>query len=424
VAIILLKNLVFSMNKSFKNFIIIFLFGISSGLPISLILSTIKPLLVDKGFDLKTIGLFSLVSIPYSLKFIISPFIDSKALPILTRIFGQRKSWIIFSQALLAIFISSFGIIQISNSLFFIACFAILIAIASATQDIVIDAYRIEITSAENQGLAASFYVYGYRLGMLISGALALALAEKISWQAVYILMAVFMCCCFITTLVANESRKNWQPKKYKFAQWYRNFIIEPFVDFSRHNNWLLILIFIILFKLTDIFAGNLTLPFLMEIGFTKIEIATITKTFGLFATLFGVLIGGILVKKIGLIKSLWIAIFMQAVSNLAFSYLALKGKDNGLLYLVIFIENSSGGIGDSVFVAYLSSLCNIAFSATQYSLLSSLASFSRSFLAASAGIFAQSLGWFGFFIFSTILALPCFILLFIITFNKNLKKT
>ncbi len=411
------------MNKSFRNFIIIFFFGISSGLPISLILSTLKSLLVDKGFDLKTIGFFSLVSIPYSLKFFVSPFIDSKSLPILTKIFGQRKSWIIFSQALLVIFIATLSIVQVSASLFWIAFFAIFIAIASATQDIVIDAYRIEIINKENQGLASSFYVYGYRLGMLISGALALALAEKISWQTVYILMAIFMSCCFITTLIAKESRQNWQPKKYNFSQWYKNYIIEPFVDFSKHRNWLVILFFIILFKLTDIFAGNLTLPFLMDIGFTKIEIATITKTFGLFATLFGVLIGGILVKKIGLIKSLWLAILMQSISNLAFSYLAIEGKNNGLLYWVIFIENSSGGIGDSVFVAYLSSLCNVAFSATQYSLLSSLASFSRSFLSASSGIFAQSLGWFGFFIFSTILALPCIALLFIITFNKNFKK-
>ncbi len=411
------------MNKSFKNFIIIFFFGISSGLPISLILSTLKPLLVDKGFDLKTIGFFSLVSIPYSLKFFVSPFIDSKPLPILTKIFGQRKSWIIFSQFLLVIFITSMGFAQITSSLTLIAFFAVLIGIASATQDIVIDAYRIEITSLENQGLASSFYVYGYRVGMLISGALALALAEKISWQAVYILMGFFMSCCFVTTLIANESRKNWQPKKYKFREWCKNFVLEPFRDFAKHKNWLLILIFIILFKLTDIFAGNLTLPFLMEVGFSKIEIATITKTFGLFATLFGVLIGGILVKKIGIFKSLWIAIIMQGISNLAFSYLALEGKNINLLYLVIFIENSSGGIGDSVFVAYLSSLCNVAFSATQYSLLSSLASFSRSFLSASAGIFAESLGWFGFFIFSTILAVPCIILLFIITFNKKFSK-
>ena len=411
------------MKKSFKNFIIIFFFGISSGLPISLILSTLKPLLVDQGFDLKTIGFFSLVSIPYSLKFFVSPFIDSKSLGILTKIFGQRKSWIILSQILLVIFIASLGMVQITQSLQLIAIFAVLIGIASATQDIVIDAYRIEITSVQNQGLASSFYVYGYRLGMLISGALALALSEKISWQAVYILMAIFMSCCFITTLVANESRENWQPKKYKFFEWFKNFVIEPFHDFTRHNNWLLILIFIVLFKLTDIFAGNLTLPFLMEVGFSKIEIAGITKTFGLFATLFGVLIGGILVKKIGIIKSLWIAIIMQGVSNLAFSYLALEGRNTDLLYLVIFIENSSGGIGDSVFVAYLSSLCNVTFSATQYSLLSSLASFSRSFLSASAGIFAESLGWFGFFIFSTILAIPCIILLFIITFNQNLKK-
>ena len=411
------------MPKYFKNFTIIFFFGISSGLPISLILSTLKSLLVDKGFDLKTIGFFSLVALPYSLKFFVSPIIDSKAIPLLTKKFGQRKSWIILSQFFLVIFIFGLGVVQVSNSLFLIATLAMLIGIASATQDIVIDAYRIELIKKESQGLASSFYVYGYRVGMLISGALALALADFMEWHSVYILMALFMSANFLVSFVADESRKNWHSKKYNFHQWFQGFVIEPFIDFTRHNNWLLILFFIILFKLTDIFAGNLTLPFLMEIGFSKVEIATIIKTFGLFATLFGVLIGGILVKKIGLIKSLWIAIIMQAISNLAFAYLALKGNDAKLLYLVVFIENSSGGIGDSVFVAYLSSLCNIAFSATQYALLSSLASFSRSFLSASGGIFAQQLGWFSFFVFSTFLAIPCVLLLFFITFNKNLNK-
>lgn len=408
------------MSRSIKKFTTIFFFGISSGLPISLVLSTLKVMLVDNGFDLKTIGFFSLVSIPYSFKFLISPFIDSLPIPFLTKKIGHRKSWIIISQLFLTIFIFLLGIVQITNSIMLIALFSILVAISSASQDIVIDAYRIELIKTQDQGLASSYYVYGYRLGMLISGALALAMSEFFSWQIIYGMMSLIMIIFMSITVIAEESRINWRSKNQNLSIWIKNFIIEPFIDFSKKDKWFLILIFIILFKLTDIFAGNLTMPFLIEIGYSKIEIATILKTFGLFATLLGVLVGGYIVKKLGLKKSIWLAISLQGLSNLLFSIIAIHGKDNNLLYLVIFFENSSGGIGDSVFIAYLSSLCNVVFSATQYSLLSSLASFSRSFLSSSAGIFAESLGWFKFFVLSSLLIVPSIILLFFIRIKKE----
>ncbi|OFW80536.1 MAG: hypothetical protein A2887_04990 [Alphaproteobacteria bacterium RIFCSPLOWO2_01_FULL_40_26] len=411
-----------SEKKSYKNFTIIFFFGLSSGLPIALILSTLKALLLEKGFDLKTIGFFSLVSLPYSLKIFFAPIIDSFSLPLLTRIFGQRRSWIIFTQLLLAIFIFALGIGGIFSHLSSIAIFAFLVGLASASQDIVIDAYRIELIRKEDQGLAAGFYVYGYRIGMLISGAFALALAQIISWDAVYFLMAGFMLSCIAITLFAKETRKNWRRTNHNFFSWFKNFVVEPLRDFTLREKWLVILAFVICFKLADAFAGNLTLPFLLEIGFTKIQIAGIVKTFGLFATLFGVFCGGILTKKIGIIKTLWIAAIMQALSNLTFAYLAKIGSDINSLYLAIFAENFSGGIGDAVFIAYLSSLCNVAFSATQYALLVSLATFARSFLTASAGIFAQNFGWYNFFIFSTLLAIPGLLFLFWLTQRKIIK--
>jgi len=403
-----------------KNFAIIFFLGIASGLPIVLILSTLKALLVDKGFDLKTIGFFSLVSLPYTLKFCFAPIIDSFGIPVLTKMVGQRRSWIILTQVVLVIFISALGIAGIVGSVASIATLAILVAFASSSQDIVIDAYRIELIEKENQGLAASFYVYGYRIGMLISGAGALILAELISWDAVYFIMAAFMASCLIATLFAEDSKKGWQQKKYSFPSWVSESVINPLKDFALHPNWMMILSFIICFKLSDVFAGNLTLPFLLEIGFSKIEIASIVKTFGLFATLFGVFVGGVLVKKLGLIKSLWIAALAQMVSNLAFSYLSTLGHNSEALYFVIFIENFSGGIGDSVFVAYLSSLCSIAFSATQYALLVSCATLARSIFSSSAGIFATALGWYNFFIFSTLLAIPGLIFLLLLTKNKK----
>ena len=407
-------------KKLIKNFIIIFLLGISSGLPLALILSTLKALLLEKGFDLKTIGFFSLVSLPYTLKFLFAPAIDSFKIPMLTQIFGQRRSWIILTQILLVAFICSLGISAITASLQSIAIFAFLIALASASQDIVIDGYRIELIEKENQGLAASFYVYGYRIGILISGALALFLAEIISWDAVYFVMAIFMFFCIIIIFFSDETRKNWQPKKYNFFLWFKEFVIAPMQDFSKHDRWYIILAFIIFFKLADAFAGSLTLPFLLEIGFTKAEIATIVKTFGLFASLGGVFVGGILVKKIGIGKSLWIATIMQMFSNLAFSYLTKFGHDVDKLYFVIFAENFSGGIGDAVFVAYLSSLCSISFSATLYAILVSFSTLARSVLTSSGGVFAQMLGWYDFFIFSTLLAIPGLIFLFWLTAEKK----
>jgi len=407
-------------QKSVKNFLIIFFLGISSGLPLALILSTLKALLLDKGFDLKTIGFFSLISLPYTLKFCFAPVIDSCSIPFLTKLVGQRKSWIILSQIFLVIFITLLGTSGIAGNISVIAIFAFLVAFASASQDIVIDGYRIELFAKENQGLAASFYVYGYRIGMLISGAGALILAELISWDIVYFVMAACMVSTIFITILAEETRKDFVQKSHDFSSWFKNSVIDPLRDFSHHSKWHVVLAFIILFKLGDAFAGNLTLPFLLEIGFSKIEIASIVKTFGLFATLFGVFLGGILVKKLGIISSLWIAGLMQMFSNLAFSYLAQTGYNVESLYFVIFIENLSGGIGDAVFVAYLSSLCNIAFSATQYALLVSFSTIARSVLTASSGIFAQTLGWYQFFIFSTFLALPGLVFLLWLSIKKD----
>lgn len=411
------------VKKSYKSLSIIFFLGISSGLPLALVLSTLKALLIEKGFDLKTVGLFALVSIPYSLKIFFAPLIDSLSIPLLTKAVGQRRSWIIFTQILLAIFIFALGTAGIFSSLSAISIFALLVAFSSASQDIVIDGYRIELIKKEDQGLASSFYIYGYQIGMLVSGAGALILAELLGWDAVYFLMAASMLLCIFTVIFADETRKNWQPKKYNFWSWNHEYVIAPLKDFTHRRNWYIIFAFVIFFKLGDAFAGNLTLPFLLEIGFSKIEIAKIVKTFGLFATLFGVFVGGVLVKKIGLIKSLWIAGVMQMLSNLTFAYLSKIGHDSQLLYLVIFAENFSSGIGNSVFVAYLSGLCNIAFSATQYAILSSLASFARSTLSSSAGAFAQTLGWYQFFILSTVLAIPGLIFLLWLNVKNPAKK-
>lgn len=409
------------MKKSAKNFFIIFFLGISSGLPIALVLSTLKAMLVDGGFDLKTVGFFSLVSIPYSLKIFFAPIIDSRAIPFLTKKIGQRRSWIIVTQITLAIFIFFIGA---SQSLVSISIFAVLTAFASASQDVVIDGYRIELIEKENQGIASSLYVYGYRVGMLISGALALALSDFVEWNLVYFFMSLIMITNIFTVLIANETRKNFVEKKENFSSWFKDFVIAPIADFTKREKWIIMFGFIICFKLCDAFAGNLTIPFLLETGFSKMEIATIAKTFGLFATLSGVFVGGLLARKIGIVKSLWIASIFQMISNLSFAFLSKVGYSVSSLYFVIFIENFASGIGDCIFVAYLSGLCNIAFSATQYSLLVSLATLGRSIFTSSAGVFASSLGWYNFFIFSTFLAIPALIFLFLLNYKKCVSQS
>ncbi len=408
-------NSIFLMLNSLKkilksDILIIFFLGFSSGLPLALILSTLKIFLVDLKFDIKIIGLFSLIALPYGLKFLWAPILDSIDLPFLNKNLGRRRSWIIINQVLLVVCIASLGIFA-DSGISTIALIAMLIAVFSATQDMAIDAYRIEKVKAEDQGIATSFYVYGYRIGMLVSGAFALVLSEKISWDKVYYILAAVMLIGVLTTLCAREKKQ--EPRKSEnFLSWLKSAVIDPVLDFFKRQNWYLIFPFIILFKLCDAFAGSLTLPFLVEIGFSKFEIAAIVKTFGLFATLSGALLGGILVKKIGMIRSLWIAAILQALSNLAFAYQALIGYNPTSLYFVIFIENFSGGIGDAVFVAYLSSLCNVSFTATQYAILISFASIGRALLASSAGFIVANLGWINFFCFSTILVLPALVLL------------
>lgn len=408
----------FLNNK--KNFLVIFFLGISAGIPITLILSTLKALLVDKGFDLQVIGFLSLVSLPYSLKIFVAPIVDSIAVPYFTKKLGNRRSWIIITQILLTILIFLLGIFGEVSSLKGIAILSFLIACVSATQDIVIDGYRIELIKKEEQALASGFYIYGYRIGMLISGSLALALSDKIRWDLVYLMMSGFMSLCIVSTLCAKESRVNWHPRQYHFKIWFIKFIIRPLRNFSERKNWISILFFIVLFKLADAFVGNLTLPFLLEIGYTKIEIAAILKTFGLFAVLVGVYSGGIIFKKIGIHKALWLATILQAVSNFSFIYLVITEKNISSLYAIVFIENFCGGIGDVIFVGYLSSICNLKFSSTQYALFSSISSISRSVLSSTSGFYASYFGWINFFIFSGLLAIPAIALLIILNKNNN----
>ncbi len=417
-----------------RNFFIIACLGFVAGLPLALILSTLKATLFENGFDLSTIGFLSLLSLPYSLKMLVAPVFDCFYVPFLHKKFGQKKSWILVLQFFLIISCFGLSLAVWQNNLWLITIFAVLIAVFSACQDIVIDAYRIENFTLQDQGIATMIYVYGYRFGMLISGGFALYLATQFAWYFVYAVMACLIFFFMILLIITHQykDQKITLPK-HQIAilkhSWL--FIINAYRDLMNKNKWYFILLFIIFFKLTDAFAGNMIMPFLLDLGYSKKELATILKTCGLFATLCGVCLGAVLVKKIKINQILYLSLLLQAFSNLAFCYLAKENQhyinlwnlnfDINLL-LVVLIENISGGIGDVVFIAYLTSLCNKNFSATQYALFSSLGSLARSLLASSAGVYVYYLGWYNFFIFSVFLVIPALAFLFLIGKNSHVS--
>lgn len=385
--------------------------GFVSGLPLALTASTLTTWMAEVGVDLKIIGLFALVGTPYSLKFIWSPLIDGVNLPLFTRLFGKRRGWLIATEMFLMISLVLLGLCDPVETTWLVAFFALLVAIFSATQDIIIDAYRVEVLPPDEQGAGAAMAVLGYRLGMITSAAGALFLATDFGWQITYIIMAGLIPLAWLAILIGGEPAitNNQQPTT---SNWFREHVIEPFTDFMQRDGWLAILLFILLYKLADAFIGGMTNPFLLDIGFSKNQIATVVKLYGLIATIIGSFIGGIMVVRIGMMRTLWICGIGHALTNLMFVAQAKLGADEGFLAFSISLENISGGMGMSAFVAFISSLVNVKFTATQYALLSSFSVFGRTWLSAPSGKIAQMLGWEYFFIFAASLAIPGLVLL------------
>lgn len=388
--------------------------GFASGLPLALTASTLAVLLVENGIDKTTIGLFAAVATPYSLKFLWAPLVDTLPFPLLTRILGRRRGWLIGTQILLALAIIALGAYDVSVNPFVTAWLAFLVAALSATQDIVVDAYRVEMLPPEQQGNGAAVSMFGYRIGMLVSSAGALLLAEHSGWAFTYTVMAALLGIGAAATLLAGEP-KNTHRSTPSTRPSLREAVIMPFKDFMNREQWVTILLFIFLFKFGDAFIGIMTNPFLLELGFTKTEIAEVVKIYGLIATLAGGFFGGWLVQRYGMWWPLMIGGILQAVTNLPFAYLALEGHDMTLLAIAVAADNFYGGMASTAIVAYLSSLCNIRYTATQYALLSSLAALARTLFSTPAGAVAESIGWPAFFIASTFMAIPGLVLLWML---------
>ena len=336
--------------------------GFCAGLPLPLIGATMSARLMDSGLSLTSIGLFALAGTPYALKFLWSPLIDTIKIPFLNNLLGKRRSWLLLTQIILFILFFIISTIDPMKDLYMLAVLVCSAAFISATQDIALDAYRIELHPDKDLAAGIATYVLGYRIALIVAGAGALYLAEFLSWHVAFKIMSLcFLIGPIILIFLPNNSVIDNGDRNVasipNFLQWIKKAVLDPFIEFSQRQSWVWILIFIAIYKLGDALAGNMTTPFLLDIGFSKIQIANIVKVIGLAATLIGLFLGGLLVAKYNIVSVLFVGGFLQMFSNLFFAIQGVVGVNTNVLMLTISIENLAGGIGTAAFLAYLSKL-------------------------------------------------------------------
>jgi PAT family beta-lactamase induction signal transducer AmpG len=380
-----------------------FFLGVSSGLPLLLTLSTLKLWMKTEGVDLKTIGLFSLAGLPYTLKFVWAPLMDRFTPPF----WGRRRGWAFITQCLLMISIAAMGTLQPAQTPWLVALFTFFVAFFSASQDIVLDAYRREVLRDDELGLGTGLFITGYRLGMLISGAGAMSLADHVSWGSVYLLMAAMMVIGMVATFAAPNAPQTAVPPRSLTEA-----VVQPFKEFLVRKGALEILAFILLYKVGDMMASSMTTPFLVDLGFSKTEIGIFGNAFALVTMIIGGLLGGLIILRLSFKRALWIFGILQAVAVLGYSALALIGKNLYALTAVIAFEDVAVGMGATALSAFMAKVCSKRFTATQFALLSSLAGVPRTIISSATGYLAEELGWVGFFIFCTIATIPGLLLI------------
>jgi PAT family beta-lactamase induction signal transducer AmpG len=412
--------------------LVVMFLGFSGGLPFALTLSTLQAWLTQSDIDLRTIGLFAAIGIPYVVKFLWAPLTDALDVPILSTLLGRRRGWLLLTQLLLMAAIMLMAFASPALSLVAFALAALLVATASATQDIVIDAFRIESLPENEQAAGMASYVAAYRVGALVSGAGTLYLvsgAESLgystqaAWTAGYVAMGLLVLVGIGTTLVAREPVKSVEVAAEHLARAKESSFkrvlattIGAFLDFFSRDLAIMVLAFVVLFKLADALATALSTKFILDLGFSRVELATINKGVGFLATLTGGFAGGFVARAYPLGWSLVIGGILQTVTILAFSWQAVVGRDLGLLTFSIAIESFTSAIGTVIFVAYLSALCKSPLhTATQYALLTALAALGRTVFATGAGYVAAVSGWPWYFVICAAAAIPSFILLFVL---------
>ncbi len=392
------------MKKVFSyRMLCLLLLGYAAGLPLLLIGSTLQAWMTDSKVDLGTIGMVSLIGLPYTIKFVWSPFLDRFRVPFL----GRRKGWMVVFQALLVAAIFALSLVNPTENLMLVGIIATMIAFFSASQDIALDAYRREILPDEELGFGSSVYVTGYRLGMLVAGAGALILADQVPWSDVYMWMAACMVPAILFTIISPAEKTDLvAPKNMKEA------VVGPLKEFFTRPGAIIIILFILLFKVGDLMAANLTTPFILQAGYTKTDIGTVAKGVGMFATIIGGLFGGALMLRIPMKPSLVVFGILQAASTLGFALLTSLPVAWGSLALIIGFENFSAGMGMAAYGAFMAALTDKRFTATQYALLSSVMGITRVILPAPTGYLADAVGWNMFFVICTLAAVPGMLLL------------
>ena len=417
--------------------------GFSAGLPFLLVFSTLSGWLRDVGIERTIIGFFSWVGITYSIKVFWAPVVDRLPIPILGPLLGKRRSWMLLAQIGIALGLLGMAVTDPTRDINWIAWFALLVAFSSATQDITVDAYRIEVVETHFQGAMAATYVFGYRVALLMAGAGAFYLAEYFSWSVSYTAMASLMLVGITTTLIIREPEHRvdrhaddvehrveeaiglerlGRGRLHRFSAWFSDAVISPFVEFfSRNGSFALVILLLIgVYKISDITMGVMANPFYLDLGFSKTDIADVTKVFGFVMTILGAALGGVLVVRYGVMRPLLVGALLVASTNLLFALLAILEPNLVYLAVVISADNLSGGIATSAFIAYLSSLTNTNYTATQYALFSSLMTLPAKLLGGFSGIMVDNYGYASFFIYAALLGIPAILLVIYLIFNTS----
>ncbi len=387
-----------------------------------LVAGTLTAWLTVDGVSMAEVGMFAWVGIMYSVKFVWAPVIDRLRLPLLDRWLGRRRSWMLVAQIGVGLALMGLAYSEPAVDLGRFAWLALLVSFASATQDIVVDAYRIEAVEMKVQGAMAASYQLGYRVALLIAGAGVLYMAQFASWQIAYQSMALLMCVGIITVLLIDEPESSGSGTPLEESQplsaWFADGVIGPFVEFfSRNGRWALVLLaFIGVYRVSDMVLGVMANPFYIDIGFSLAEIATVTKVFGFGVTIAGAAIGGVAIARYGVAGPLVFGAILLAVTNLFFAGLAVYGKAVWFLFITIGADNLAAGFTGTIFIAYLSGLTNVAYTATQYALFSSLMTLPGKIIAGFSGQVVEAVDWFIFFLYASAMGLPAVLLAYIVT--------
>ena len=405
-----------------------FFLGFSAGLPLLLVLGTLGFWLREAGIDRSTIGFLSWIGLIYGFKWVWAPFVDRLKIPFISEALGRRKSWLLLAQMLVIVGLLGMSFSDPSKQVQVIACFAILVAFGSATQDIALDAFRIESADSKMQGVLAAAYQAGYRFAMIWAGAGALWIAARAQttseniydahgWKIAYLVMAASMLVGVITVLFSKEKPYQPQENLHSIGGWVKVAFIEPFTDFLKRYKWqaVLILSLIAVYRISDVVMGIMANPFYVDMGYTKDEVAGVSKVFGVIMTLVGAFIGGGLTVRFGIYRILMLGAILSAASNILFAWLATQGHDLTGLIFVISADNLSSGIASAAFIAYLSSLTNVSYSATQYALFSSMMLLVPKWLAGFSGVYVDNFGYSNFFIATSLIGIPVLILVWMV---------